>query len=404
MSTKEEVKTSSYSQLLFEKLLILFSFLLFLYSFTQVDLGLTLTRASFIATIQHAFQHVGYFNRPLSTLLFIVLLIALTSVYYGYLFLTKRQALSSRILWRTIFIVGGLLTLSYTAFSYDIFNYIFDAKIVTLYHQNPYLHKALDFPGDPMLSFMHWTHRTYPYGPFWLGVTIPLSYVGLQFFLPTYFLFKALALGGYLLTIYSISRIAKIISPSYEKLSIVFFAFNPLVLIESLVSGHNDIIMMGIGMYGIYLFLRKRYAISFLLLVLSAGIKYATGFVIPLFIILYLFERKDIKIPWNSSLMSLLVAMGIAFGAIILRSGSFQPWYLLVVLPFASLLVKNKYILIPSLIISVGALFNYVPFFYVGNWNPPIPSVLLQINLLALLLAITCGIAFYLKDRHAVHK
>ena len=42
----------------------------FFYSFTQVDLSLTLSRASFITTLQRSFQYIGYFNRPLSTVLF----------------------------------------------------------------------------------------------------------------------------------------------------------------------------------------------------------------------------------------------------------------------------------------------------------------------------------------------
>jgi len=63
-------------------------------------------------------------------------------------------------------ILIGLI--SYPAYSHDLFNYMFDAKIATFYQQNPYLYKALDFPTDPWLRFMHWTHRYYPYGPSFL--------------------------------------------------------------------------------------------------------------------------------------------------------------------------------------------------------------------------------------------
>ena len=63
-------------------------------------------------------------------------------------------------------------------------------KYLTFIHQNPYFHKASDFPNDPMLNFMRWTHRLYPYGPSWLILTVPLSFIGLNFFLPTFFLFK----------------------------------------------------------------------------------------------------------------------------------------------------------------------------------------------------------------------
>jgi len=55
---------------------------LLLYSFTQIDLGLTLTRASYWQPIQKAFQQIGYFQRPLSTLLFLLILFFLFGLYF----------------------------------------------------------------------------------------------------------------------------------------------------------------------------------------------------------------------------------------------------------------------------------------------------------------------------------
>ena len=154
---------------------------LFLYSFTQVDLGLTLSRWSVEQVIEKFFQHIGYFNRPLSTSLYILILIFLFSFYLLFILLAQRKKITRRQVWFLLIGIAVILTFSYNAFSYDLFNYIFDAKIITYYHQNPYLHRALDYPGDPMLSFMHWTQRTYPYGPFWLVLTVPLSFLGFNF-------------------------------------------------------------------------------------------------------------------------------------------------------------------------------------------------------------------------------
>src|SRR5258706_5338006 len=163
---------------------------LFFYSYTQVDLSLTLSRISIWQGIEKSFQYVGYFQRPLSTYLYSGILIALFVSYIFLLIAVHKNVLSRKTLWILIIGTAIVLTFSYNAFSYDLFNYIFDAKIITHYSQNPYMHMALDFPHDPMLSFMHWTQRTYPYGPAWLLVTAPLSFIGLQFFLPTFFLFK----------------------------------------------------------------------------------------------------------------------------------------------------------------------------------------------------------------------
>src|SRR3989344_6751156 len=139
--------------------------LLFLYSFTQGDVGLTLTRASVWQAPQHFFQHIGYFDRPLSTMLYIVLLFLLFGFYLLFLFLAAKKGIDKKNVLKLVLVTAVLGAFSYNAFSYDLFNYIFDAKIITHYQQNPYEHKALDYPMDPMLSFMRWTHRLYPYGP-----------------------------------------------------------------------------------------------------------------------------------------------------------------------------------------------------------------------------------------------
>ncbi|MEN9406785.1 MAG: hypothetical protein RLZZ455_1, partial [Candidatus Parcubacteria bacterium] len=216
--------------------------LLFFYSFTQIDLSLTLTRASFIQPIQQGFQWIGYFNRPLSTSLFIGII---AMFFVSFMLLVKdalRGRLRKRSVWFLILFSTVLLVFSYTAFSYDLFNYIFDAKIITHYHENPYFKKALDYPGDPMLSFMHWTHRVYPYGPSWLIFTVPLSFVGVQYFVLTYFLFK-IAIGMcFIGTCYFLQKIAQRLHSGSSTGVLVLFALNPLVIIESLISGHNDIV------------------------------------------------------------------------------------------------------------------------------------------------------------------
>src|SRR5690606_9981251 len=136
---------------------ILLIIALFLYSFTQIDLSLTLSQASFFQIVQQAFQYIGYFNRPLSAQIFFFLIIGLFIFYTLILESIKKQRMTQKQVLVTVCIATLLLTVSYNAFSYDLFNYIFDAKIFTAYGENPYLKKALDFPNDPMLSFMRWT-------------------------------------------------------------------------------------------------------------------------------------------------------------------------------------------------------------------------------------------------------
>lgn len=377
---------------------------LFFYSFTQVDLSLAFTSNASFQEFFRSFQYVGYFNRPLATGIYITLLLLLFVSYLVLLKLAATQKLTKQTVWKIILFTAVLFTFSYNAFSYDLFNYIFDAKIVTMYQQNPYLHKALDFADDPMLSFMRWTHRVYPYGPIWLGITVPLSYLGFGFFLPTFFLFKALMSASFLGTVYFIGKIFQKVFSKKEVLGLVFFGLNPLIIIESLISGHLDMVMMFFAVWAFYLLLQKRYLWAFLLLGISIGIKFATGFLLPIFIwVLFTSlraKRSNLNqgiaasplAPRKDGLWETIfgVALMLMFFATIVASlrTNFQPWYLVGFLTFAVFLAHRYYVVIPSLIVSFFALLIYVPFLYTGNWDPPIPMILLWIQISALVLSL----------------
>lgn len=362
---------------------------LFFYSFTQVDLNLTLSQFSIWQVIEKFFQHIGYFNRPLSTAFYLIIIFLLFIFYGIILLLAHRRQIAKKEVWFLIGITSAILVLSYNAFSYDLFNYIFDAKVVTYYNQNPYTHKALDFPADPMLSFMRWTHRTLPYGPVWLALTLPISYLGFQFFLPTIIMFKIFIVASFIGTIFYIGKIIKKISPDGEIFTIVFLGLNPLVMIESLVSAHNDIVMLFFAAASFYYLLERRYLRFLLIFLLSIGIKFATIFLLPVFAVIFILQKKGKKIAWETVIFAMILMMIAAVVTASIRT-NFQPWYLLYLFPFMALIAKQPYIFIPSIIMSFFSLLQYLPYLWFGNWDNPAPSILLTINILG----VTSSIAF----------
>jgi hypothetical protein len=370
--------------------------LLFLYSFTQIDLSLTFSRIDFLREIVKSFQYVGYFNRPLSTFIYVFLLVFLFNFYLGFLVMAYTKKISKKFVWKLIIITTVILTFSYNAFSYDIFNYIFDAKIITHYQQNPYLHKALDFPGDPMLSFMRWTHRLYPYGPVWLGLTAPLSYLGFGFFLPTFFMFKLLMALGFLGSVKYLGKILQKISPDKEIFGLIFFGLNPLIIIESVVSGHLDITMIFFALFAFHLLLNKKYILSFLLLGISIGIKFATVLLLPIFILLVILQKTKKKINWNIIWVLTICLMAITVIPATIRS-NFQPWYLALPLAFAAFLSFRYFIFIPSFVISFFAMLTYAPYLYTGNWDPPIPQMLSNMYVLSYVISLVMVVVFYFR-------
>jgi hypothetical protein len=366
---------------------------LFIYSFTQVDLSLTLSKVSIYQLTEKYLQNIGFFQRPLSTIMYVVILVFLITFYLIFLYQTLKKKINSGSIWKIIIFTTVVLIFSYNAFSYDLFNYIFDAKIVTHYHLVPYFYSALDFPKDPMLSFMRWTHRTFPYGPSWLALTVPLSFIGMNYFLPTFFLFKLLMGASFLGSCYLIYKISEKIFPESKLLNLVFFALNPLVLIESLVSAHNDIPMIFFFLLSIYLFLQKRKALSFISNIFSIGVKFSTGVIFPIFLVLEFMDRKNKKINWElffigSFLLSLLTVV-----LATIRS-TFQPWYLVLPLSLAAFIPRKSYFFVLSVIATLFGLLIYVPYVYMTDYAKEYPIIINYIEIIGILV-ILLFTAFY---------
>jgi len=366
----------------------LFSVLgLFLYSFTQVDLGLTFSQNSFYQGIYKYFQYVGYFNRPLSTTLYVLILFILFFFYVLILISINKEKINRRQLWIIIFVTCGILTFSYNAFSYDLFNYIFDAKIFTYYNLNPYMYKALDFPNDPMLSFMRWTHRTYPYGPAFLFLTIPISFIGSNVFIVTFYLFKMLSTAFFVALVYFLEKILIFTKSKKVLLNIAFFALNPLVLIEVLVSAHNDTSMMFFAVLAVYLFLNTKWQTGFIAILFSALIKQVTTLLlVPFGLFIFLkYTKKSIS---NEVFIKLCLFSSITGFIYVLTQIEVQPWYFLWIFPFIALLKLNRTIIFLTNGVIIGLLLRYVPFLYFGNWDGVAVPIRLYVTILSPLIVL----------------
>lgn len=361
-----------------KKITLAYSFLLltlFLYSYTQVDLNLTLLSWKPYLVIQKQFNQIGFFQRFWSTLIFSFLLLFLFLVYFLILWLAKNQKITEKKIWLLIILTLTVLLFSYPAFSYDIFNYIFDAKTVVVYDRDPHQVKPGDYSTDPMLRFMHWTHRPsiYPWG--WIWLTIVPYWLGFGKFIFQLFSFKLMIAFFWLGTVWLIGKILTKTNPQKKLLGIVFYAFNPLVVIESLVSAHSDVVMLFFVMLAFWLFLtsqRKwlKFFFAVLSFVASIEIKYFTLVLSPvIFYILYKKIRVK-KVDWSFVFkISLLLAfLGLLY-IIHLRHLGLQPWYLLWLLPLAALLVDNLWVFWLTISFTFSSLLRYLPFLLTGNWG-----------------------------------
>lgn len=320
-----------------------------IYSYSQIDLNLTLSSNQFYQNIQKELIYLGYFNRPSSAFIYLILFFLLFTFYFFFFNAVKKEKIKKSQVWCLILSTAGILLFSYPAFSHDIFNYIFDARILVYYQANPWNFTALNFPNDLWTRFMHWTHRTYPYGPFWLVISVIPYILGLGKFVLTLFNFKLLMALSYLGSCYVIFKIASL--PA-----LVFFAFNPLVINESLISPHLDSFMTFLGLLAIWLYLREKKVLGLINLTASILVKYATFGYLPVFFL-------KIKKKW---LMAFILTFLAIIGQILIRE--ILPWYFIPLIPLAAVL-NNKIINNLIISISVGGVLYYLPYLYLGDYN-----------------------------------
>lgn len=350
-------------------LLFSITWLLFiLYSFTRLDLNLTLYRF-----IPPFFQNLGFYHRPLSTTIFIILCLVFTATYL-HLVKTKRFNLPEKttLKWAGFLAITGIL--AYPMFSHDLFNYLFNAKMVLIFKANPHIKTAVQFP-DPMLRFMHNIHTPAPYAYGWTTISlIP----GLAWFLDK-FLISFWAMKAFI-TFFWLGQLAilrVLVNKLFTKTPIRWwlFALSPLVLIETLINGHNDVVMM-LPALASFLFLLKSKSLfdknfihALFFLTLSASIKYATIILLPLYFFPYLNLRglslqvKKTDLPTFFSWILLAIMF--------IRPGQLHSWYLIWSFSFA-ILSKSKLTLSIITALTIGALLRYAPFIYYGNWDPPV--------------------------------
>lgn len=312
-----------------------------LYSYSLLDPNITFFNSSYWTEFRNVMVQLGYYQRPLSTAIYTTFIALLFLLHWR---IVKGYKNVSLLKLGVLSLTAGIL--AYPFASHDIFNYLFDARIFTHYGENPYLRTALDFPQDPMTRFMHWTHRTYPYGPSFLILSFIPSYLSLGKFILGYLLFKILIGACYALAVYVLYK--------WNKEWAVFFTTHPLVLIDGLINAHNDLIAVSLALAGLYLIAHNKKNRGRFLLLFGGLIKFTT---LPIVV-------ASAKLTNPGTRIALL---GITLVMAYLTIGrTVQPWYFLTLfalIPYFYSAIKRY-----SFFFAAAAL-SYVGFIYTGTWS-----------------------------------
>jgi hypothetical protein len=358
------------------------------------------------------------YSRRVELTTFYLLIICLLFFFY---FLSIRRIkttklqLSPRNTLLLILAVSIPLLLSYNSLSYDVFNYIFNARIVVVYGQNPHVTNALQFVEDPWVRFMHNIHTSAPYGYGWTILSIIPYLLGVGKFLSTWLVFRGFMVLGLVAAVAAVRFLYKQI---YEKevpswLFLLLF-LNPLLLIESVSNMHNDFWMMAPAVAGLAYLVRyiktkprniKALILGLFLLSLSIAVKLVTVVLVPLAVLLvglraahYIWDKSTFIAKMQTLIIKYLPVLAtllLAMPYLTERSQRFLPWYLLWVLIFLPL-IKQKIVREILIAFSASQLLRYLPWMLENGYSE---RIIMQQQLITWCLPAILLVAFQLLKR-----
>lgn len=216
---------------------------------------------------------------------------------------------SRPVILRAVIAWGAPMCLALPLFSRDVFAYIAQGQVV-LSGLNPYvdgysqISNYLQIGADDM-----WAQSPTPYGPVFLWIEALV--VGITNGQPDFsvLLFRLIAIIGVAMCVYYVPKLAELhgINPNR---ALWLTAANPLFLINFIASIHNDALMIGLALCGLYLAATQKPLRAVLLITLSVAIKPITLIFLPFIGLMWAGKGAS----WRRKFLYWGLTAGISFG------------------------------------------------------------------------------------------
>jgi hypothetical protein len=237
-------------------------------------------------------------QQPAAGVVIVFGLAALFSLYGLAAWLLPRSGRAAAVV-----VLGGAALLSFTlVFLYpvtamDVYNYAVEGHILSFDHLNPLTTPPASAVGDAFVLYAgSWSSSPSPYGPVWLTISRIIAHLAGSDVVLAVLIFKAMAAAAVWLTTALLFLAGqRHLSTTNAARGALLFGWNPLVQIELVGNGHNDAVMILLGVGGLLLFgwarrrLKERSAatapaigIATAALVASVLVKFLTAPALPL--------------------------------------------------------------------------------------------------------------------------
>lgn len=184
-------------------------------------------------------------------------------------------------------------------FSKDVLSYLVYGRAFGAYGLNPYTTNPLNVQFDYNFRLIDWHYAGSVYGPVWTLLCTALykvvdrvnALLGTSSIWTYIVAFRALALAVHLGCAALVWDILGRLRPREQAAGTLFYAWNPLTLIEFPGNGHNDVALVFFLLAAIAAHLRGRGGLTALFLALSVLTKFITLLVIPAYLVLLWWQR-----------------------------------------------------------------------------------------------------------------
>ncbi|HLG63808.1 MAG TPA: hypothetical protein VKY19_17840 [Ktedonosporobacter sp.] len=232
-----------------------------------------------------------------------------------------------RWIWAGAAICGIIFILTPAMLSHDIFVYTSYGRIITIYHANPYFVPLIRFPHDYFLPYDDWKKAIAAYGPLWLTLSAVFTPIIGDNTDRALLIYRIFAFAIHLVNTLLIIRLLRTMERSERTivLGTLLYAWNPLLLEESSLGGHNDEFMVTFFLLGLLFSIRyelrktgglRSYLPSLFAFTLAALIKFTALPLVVLSLVMLVRKRlypaaelpQQRKLEWKSALLTALLA------------------------------------------------------------------------------------------------
>ncbi|MDP3791552.1 MAG: glycosyltransferase family 87 protein [Candidatus Omnitrophota bacterium] len=212
--------------------------------------------------------------------------------YYLCIYFYKKSGISvfksgnlSLYFWASTIIIFLILCNSSALLSHDLFEYSVRGRMLSIYKLNPYLHVPMEIKNDIFFPLIFWKSTPECYGPLWVAIGAVHTLFFKNNVALTSFMHKLVLLAFLGMTPSVFYKLCKDNIPEDAGATTLALLLNPLVIVMTLIDGHNEIVMVFFILCAFYFLLKSKHVLSYAFLALAIAVKFVYVLFIPVFIL-----------------------------------------------------------------------------------------------------------------------